>query len=291
MSIRSSITANPSRAEEALVESRHNSSVPRASHCSAFFAIRDAGGTPMCNRAGEPFAFRFGLSRNFTVLASTDAIGDARPLPGSRFDELAGEAVGLLYQLPAETAAALWRNWKAGFARERHSIQYLWFDAIYELSWQRPPGDALYSRRYAWRDNVSIELEGTGLFPRLPTTRVFPSQHNIPEECGYPVTWYSRLADVVRASVVAVDELLSAGCPREDGSHDRSENLLLDELKRLPAAWFEEIVFRCDDGGAVPGKPEAQAVRAIELLKVMRLRPQGLTTLRAELDRQKGAPP
>jgi hypothetical protein len=44
-------------------------------------------------------------------------------------------------------------------------------------------------------------------------------------------------------------------------------------------------VFRHDDDNSVPGKTEAQSVRAIELLKVLRARDGGLAELSAELRR------
>jgi hypothetical protein len=68
--------------------------------------------------------------------------------------------------------------------------------------------------------------------------------------------------------------------------HDPEE--ILEELKRLPSAWFEQLVFRHDRDAAVPGKSEAQSARAIELLKVMRLRPDGLAMLHADIEHLKG---
>jgi hypothetical protein len=64
-----------------------------------------------------------------------------------------------------------------------------------------------------------------------------------------------------------------------------SRDEILKRLKQLPAAQFEELVFQYDDDGSVPGKTEAQSVRAIELLKVLRAREGGLAALSAELRR------
>ena len=64
-----------------------------------------------------------------------------------------------------------------------------------------------------------------------------------------------------------------------------SPEQLLEHLRRLPGAQFEELVFRYDRDGSVPGKAEAQAVRAIELLRVLRSRDGGIGALEAELQR------
>ncbi|MCU0753804.1 MAG: hypothetical protein MUE46_01610 [Xanthomonadales bacterium] len=49
-----------------------------------------------------------------------------------------------------------------------------------------------------------------------------------------------------------------------------NEDDFLAVLKKLPSAWFEEVVFKFDRNGAVP-QVSGQAVRAIELLKVIRI--------------------
>ncbi len=172
------------------------------------FPIRDANGTPISNSAGEPFGFRFGLSRQFLVYAERNNLDESRALPGPRLRELARDGTGLLYQLPANVAISLWRNWRSGFSRRAHSNEYLWLDALFELSWQRNPGDALHTPRHAWSENTSIELEGQGLFPRLPDLSLFPGSVSIPADNGYPVAWRSTLPDLARASVIAIDELL-----------------------------------------------------------------------------------
>ena len=73
--------------------------------------------------------------------------------------------------------------------------------------------------------------------------------------------------------------------PAELSEPELSTDQLLEQLKRLPAAQFEELVFRYDSQNSVPGRPEAQSVRAIELLKVMRNLEGGLAMLRSALRR------
>jgi hypothetical protein len=62
---------------------------------------------------------------------------------------------------------------------------------------------------------------------------------------------------------------------------------LLEELKRLPPAWFEELVFHFDTQGAVSARPAPQATRAIDLLTVARALEDGPARLRAEIQRLK----
>ncbi|MFC1596600.1 toll/interleukin-1 receptor domain-containing protein [Planctomycetota bacterium] len=172
------------------------------------FPISDVNGTPISNSAGQAFGFRFGLSRSFFVCVERKELRERPALPGGRLCDLARDGTGLLYQLPSKLAASLWRNWRGGFSRNAHSDEYLWFDALFELSWQRKAGDVLHTKRYAWSGNMSIQLEARGLFPRLPDLSSFPGSISIPTDNGYPVVWRSALPDLARASVIAIDELL-----------------------------------------------------------------------------------
>ncbi|MBW8879152.1 MAG: toll/interleukin-1 receptor domain-containing protein [Acidobacteria bacterium] len=62
---------------------------------------------------------------------------------------------------------------------------------------------------------------------------------------------------------------------------------LLEELKRLPPAWFDELVFRFDANSAVSAKPAPQSTRAIDLLTVVRVHDDGSARLRQEIQRLK----
>ena len=172
------------------------------------FPFHDIRGIPITNSVGEPFAFRLGLSRQFYLHYGKYKSRESRELPGPRLRELAQDGTSFLYRLPPNIAQVLWRNWKCGFCRNKHSNEYLWLDALFELSWRRQPGDALFSERHAWLGNISVQLEGQGIFPRLPDMSVFPGSISIPADNGYPVEWQSTLSDVARASIVAIDELL-----------------------------------------------------------------------------------
>lgn len=175
------------------------------------FPIRESDGTPICNSAGDPFAFRFGLTRqSFVYTRPTDA-RESRPLPVPRLMELARDGTGLLYQLPANVALSVWRNWRSGWSRGQNSSECLWLDALFELSWQRQPGDALHTKRSAWLKNTSVQLLGDGLFPRLNDQPHLAHLKSIPQENGHPVAYYSKLPDVARASVAAIDEVLERG--------------------------------------------------------------------------------
>lgn len=172
------------------------------------FAIRSAKGDPLCDSEGRPWAIRFGLSRYFILCPSSRYLDDLRPRPVPRLAELARDGTSLLYELPAQVALSVWRNWLAGFSRQVNSSEYLWLDALFELSWQRQPGDLLHSKRFAQVANVSIGLVGGGLFPRIPYDLASRPGGSIPHENGYPMAHHAKLSDVARASVIAIDEIL-----------------------------------------------------------------------------------
>ncbi|HEY3567344.1 MAG TPA: SEFIR domain-containing protein [Thermoanaerobaculia bacterium] len=62
---------------------------------------------------------------------------------------------------------------------------------------------------------------------------------------------------------------------------------LLEELKGLPAAWFEELVHRFDKHNAVSARPAPQSTRAIDLLKIVEATEDGPDRLREEIRRLK----
>jgi hypothetical protein len=64
-----------------------------------------------------------------------------------------------------------------------------------------------------------------------------------------------------------------------------SSDEMLQRLNKLPAAQFEQLVFRYDSDGIVPGGIAAQSIRAIELLRLMQARDGGFAVLSAELQR------
>ena len=175
------------------------------------FPTRDANGKPMCNSAGDPFGFRFGLFRQIDIHVSMCYLTDARPIPHPELQELACDATGLLYGLPGPVAKSIWRNWLSGFSRRQNSGEYLWFDALFELAWRRQPGGPLYAKRKAWIENGSVVLDGSGLFPRLPEFPDWPLLEKLPHENGYPMAYYSIIPDVARASVSTIDEIMEFG--------------------------------------------------------------------------------
>jgi tetratricopeptide (TPR) repeat protein len=63
----------------------------------------------------------------------------------------------------------------------------------------------------------------------------------------------------------------------------------LEELKTLPAAWFDELVYRFDEHNAVSARPAPQSTRAIDLLNVVRVMEDGLARLREEIRRLKAS--
>ena len=67
-----------------------------------------------------------------------------------------------------------------------------------------------------------------------------------------------------------------------------TETDLLEELKRLPPASFDELVFHFDANSAVSAKPAPQSTRAIDLLTVVRVQEDGPARLREQIQRLKG---
>ena len=175
------------------------------------FPIRDANGKPIENSVGEGFGWKFGFSRLYFEQGSPEFRGENREYPGPSFSELASECSRLLFSLPADIAQSLWQNWAGGFDRRSNSDKYLWYDAIFELAWQGQPGDRLHADRYAPITNGSIGLLGSGIFPRIPKSLFELGKIKVAHEYGHPVQVVSKIDNVVRASVAAIDELLSRG--------------------------------------------------------------------------------
>ena len=74
----------------------------------------------------------------------------------------------------------------------------------------------------------------------------------------------------------------------DEPAPESTEEHLLEELKQLPAAWFDELVFKLDKGSAVPGKQAAQAQRAMDLIAVLRVTDPDFQKVRAQIDHLKG---
>ena len=62
---------------------------------------------------------------------------------------------------------------------------------------------------------------------------------------------------------------------------------LLAQLNSLPSAWFEQLVFEFDANNAVPAATAAQSVRAMELIKVLRLTDPDFSKVNAKIDELK----
>jgi len=169
------------------------------------FPMMNVRGEPMLGTDGQPVAFRLGLSRYLSVYAIPDG---QRPLPVPLLMELIGDGTNLLYQLPAEIAVCVWRNWQLGYSQRLSDTETLWLEALFEMSWRRRRGSPFHSERYAWHENGSVALSGTGLFPRLPHFITSTPGEFAPHEHGYPRAFYSKISDVARASVAAIDEIL-----------------------------------------------------------------------------------
>lgn len=169
------------------------------------FAINSVQGKPILGPDSKPVAYRFGLHRYHSVYASAD---ETRPFPIPQLAELLHEGGDLLYQLPPAIATTVWRLWLNGFSQRLCPSQGVWLDMLFELSWQRPRGSPAYTERQARVDNFSAGLLGDGLFPHLPDFLASSPTQTIPNEQGYPAIFCSKLSDIARASVAAIDEIM-----------------------------------------------------------------------------------
>lgn len=181
------------------------------------FPIISALGSPIVDGTGNNVAFAYGFTRYQIIQPTSSWDGDFKKLPVPTLKELCSDGAHLLYQLPSTIAVDLWRNWPGGFSKQQNNGSSLWLDFLSELSWRGAPGSHLHSVRYSWEKNFSVGLRGGGLFPRMPK----PSSLAKPEleqpnknEGNNPLAYYSRLQDVARASIVAIDYILSFNSER-----------------------------------------------------------------------------
>ena len=198
---------------------------------AAQFPIMNVRGEPFLEPDGKPTPFRLGLNRYISVFAIPDGL---RPLPIPKLTELLGDGKNLLFQLPSEIAVKIWRNWPFGFSQR--DAQSLWLDALFEVSWQRERGGPFHTERYAWVDNASVGLSGKGLFPRLPRFITSTPGEFAPHENGYPRAFYSKISDIARASVAAIDEILKFETTEDVAGIVEKDNLPSDPVIVLVTA-------------------------------------------------------
>ncbi|MFT5093218.1 MAG: hypothetical protein ACKVII_28155 [Planctomycetales bacterium] len=70
-----------------------------------------------------------------------------------------------------------------------------------------------------------------------------------------------------------------------------TDDELLQELKTLPAPWFEQLIFKFDTGNDVSGKQGAQSMRSMELIGILRFIDPEFSSVLSEIDRLKGNRP
>lgn len=169
------------------------------------FPIKSIQGTPILESNRQPIAYRYGLRRYCSVYCAPDGF---RQAPPPLAEEIMDDGGNFLYQLPSGIALSIWRNWASGFSQNQNKEKWLWLNAMFEISWQSEHGSPFFIRRYARVKNISIELFGNGLFPRLPDHITAHVGTDISHENGYPWEYYAEIPDVTRASLTAIDEIL-----------------------------------------------------------------------------------
>ncbi|MGC1276397.1 MAG: hypothetical protein WBC44_22060 [Planctomycetaceae bacterium] len=185
--------------------------------------VPDATGKPIATSAGEAFGWRFGFVRTHVLtVARSHAVGDNRlESDGGYFVRAATEASGVLRGLPAGIAVDLWRNWPEGF--DPPHDEALWLDALHELALRPGTAGPLSAKPFAdTGPHMTIGLLGEAPYPLLPPRRMFVGipdlTDGVPALHGNPYRWHSALEDLARASVAAIDLLLSL--PEDGGSSD-----------------------------------------------------------------------
>lgn len=166
---------------------------------------------------------------------------------------------------PTSTALAEW-------------LTVLWMRRSPRYGEERPDG-------WLWQDifRASIEL--------VDVLAEFESKERVSlldDSCGHGPGRQATTTRYVGRSpthMFHADEL-DLGVPT---NHVPSKDTLLDTLKRLPAAQFEELVFHLDGGSAVPGRQAPQVDRAIELLRLVSVQSDGLLKLQTLVARLTGA--
>lgn len=187
------------------------------------FPFTDAGGRPIQNTVGEPFAWRYEYSRSVVVYGS--------PIDITIFDD----ASKLLSKLPAELATRIWTNWPEGFSAKAFERKELWFNALLEFGWEQEPDDPLKIPRYAQSEDLQtrIQLLDKGLFPRIPPTASKDDISRIKHEFGFPVEIHSEIQDVINYSKAFLQRLISGliGEPLKSEDIDSTiEQLAKDSL-------------------------------------------------------------
>lgn len=170
---------------------------------TASFHMLTAAGKPFLESDGTLVPLRLGFTRHITVNAVPD---DLRSPPVPMLSELLNDGTNILFRLPSAIAVKLWRNWQSGFSRQGSSA--LWLDALFEIGWQREKGSQFHVGRHAWSANCSIALIGNGLFPRLPKCFSDKAASECVQVNGYPLSFYSTIPDLARASLEAIDYLM-----------------------------------------------------------------------------------
>ncbi len=219
---------------------------PNGEWLSAEFPFADVTGASIQNSAGQPYAFRYGLSR------STFLLRDAKRRvtnPGIR-DALI-EGTSILYELPPNLATHIWANWETGFSRERNLDEYLWLNALFEIGWKKSPSRKLRLSRFAWSGigRSMVELPNGPLFPRLPASKRLHESigTEIPHYMGYPVEIFSEIQDVAQYSVAAIDHLLSLTGKEFDVyvcHSSRDKDIAKELVDRLSASGLKTFVHR-----------------------------------------------
>lgn len=151
------------------------------------------------------------------------------------FESIAHEAGRCMNGLPGALNRLLWKDWN-GEIPPNHFDSSFWIDAIFELAWQRIPGSPLVAEKFAWHGDTRIRID------QLHYLKEFPVPE-LPDDLTDD-HWYSRIDDLVSASVNAIDALLALddSTPNDQDlsqlSRNEQANNEIEETISMPVLLF-----------------------------------------------------
>ncbi len=169
----------------------------------------DAEGKPMVYGDGKPVALYPGAQRTYSLYGKMFQGSDASSYSEAidEYNDAATELGQLLNGLPEAARQVLWRDWPHGFVKPKPAG--FWTNAVFELAWQELPASRLSAERFAWHENYQLKIDD---LPRMRTSDLLSMGKfaELVERVGDPPAfWYSWINNIWRASINAIDLLIS----------------------------------------------------------------------------------
>jgi hypothetical protein len=151
---------------------------------------------------------------------------------------------------------------------DRHGIgsgQVGWFHLVFDLAWQNYKGTTLRATRQVWFRNFHGPLDQFQAVRRLPNPGPFKAIiDKVPDP---PNCWYSKLDDICRSSVAAIDILISMVEECRASNADRAAHLNVGDIQRQIAEGFQ--VAQADATAELGRQGRRVSAEDIELRKTI----------------------